>query len=106
VLVFAVVIGLLVLYSPAQGPFAEQDLKRIKFGMSVAEVEDVFGPAIPDAGSGLVQRSDKSRRFWKAWKGETYDIHVQFNGHEEAIAAVLQPRAPLRIHQVIQRLFR
>jgi len=96
------VVGYTWLVSPTPGPYTEADLHRLEEGMTLAEVEAVFGPPIPDAESVLSPRSEKGG-FWKAWKGEAYDLHVQFDDTEHCQSWGLHPRAPLRIHRFIAK---
>jgi hypothetical protein len=95
-------VGFAWLLSPTPGPFTEADVALVKPGMTLAEVEAVFGPPIPDAESGLTPRTEEGG-FWKAWKGEAYDLHVDFDATEHCQGALLHPRAPLRIQKWSRR---
>lgn len=86
------------LLSPAPGPFTAADVDRLGPGMTLADVEALFGPPMADAQSGLTPRSDQGG-FWKAWKGEAYDLHVEFDAEERFLGALLHPRAPVRLQR-------
>jgi hypothetical protein len=101
-LVGVAVVGGALLLLPASGPYSEDDLRRLEAGMTLAEVEAVFGAPMPDAESGLTPRPDEGG-FWKAWKGESYDLHVSLDAAERVQGALLHPRAPLRIHRIQRR---
>jgi hypothetical protein len=95
-------VGFTWLLSPTPGPFTEADVARVKPGMTLADVEATFGAPIPDAESGLTPRTQEGG-FWKAWKGEAYDLHVGFDATGHCQGALLHPRAPLRIHGIQRR---
>lgn len=91
------------LLSPVRGRFTEADCERIRPGMTLEEVEGLFGPAIPDERSILVPRSKDRPTFWKAWGDRVSEIHVEFDQEERAQGWVWHPLRPLVIHHIMDR---